>query len=108
MQPSAPFADIESMLTDTTMGMLANVIVTPTTGEPFLAMLDVAATEFFDSSRGADYTLRYASTHALSRGDTLTVAGSPLVGLDVVLKVSEKPTALRAGHESVAPLVKAA
>lgn len=83
------------------------VIVTPEQGDAFLAMLDVANTEFFDSARGADYTLRYAAGPALERGATLTVSGSPLVGEGVQLTVAEKPTPQHAGHEYVAPLVRA-
>lgn len=106
MQPSAPFADIESMLTDTTMGMLANVVVTPSEGEPFAAMFDVDTTDFFDSARGVDYVLRYASSHSLERGENLTVSGSPLVAEGVTLTVSEKPRSTAAGHEYIAPLVR--
>lgn len=106
MQPSAPFADVESALTEVTMSMLANVVVTPSEGEPFAAMFDVDTTEFFDSARGADYVLRCAASHSLERGDTLTVSGSPLVAGDVVLTVAEKPRPVAAGHELIAPLVR--
>ena len=107
MTTGAPFADIEAMLTDTTMSMLANVIVTPAAGDPFPAMLDVANTEFFDTISDVDYTLRYVAGPALERGDTLTVSGSLLVGEGVQLTVTEKPAPQHAGHEYVATLVTA-
>lgn len=103
---AAPFADIEAMLADVTVSMLANVIATPMGGgDAFPAMFDVADTEFFDHAAGADYTLRYAATAAsLARGDDLTLSANPLVGLDVVLRVVATPRPLHGGHERVARL----
>lgn len=107
MTTGAPFADIETMLTETTMSMLGNVIVTPAVGDPFPAQFDPDTTDFFDTARGADYTLRYATAAAtLARGDTVTISGSPLLPAGTALKVAEKPRPLQSGHEHIAPLAR--
>lgn len=83
------------------------VTVTPENGAPFAAILAIATTDFFDTARGADFTLRYASTAAtLARGDTLAISGSPLLPDGAVLKVTEKPRPLQAGHEHIAQLAR--
>lgn len=103
----APFADLESRMTDDCMSMLANVIVTPASGAPFGAILDIATTDFFDTARGADFTLRYATAAAtLARGDTVTLSSTPLLPAGATLKVAEKPRPLQSGHEHIAPLAR--
>lgn len=106
MSLEAPFADLEHMLTDVTMSMLANVIVTPQSGVAFPAQFDVGSTDFFESARGCDFTLRYAGAGTLARGEIVTIAGSPLVADDIELQVAEKPRPQGAGYEFIAPLVR--
>lgn len=101
----APFAEVEDMLTETTVGMLADVVVTPEGGEPFVAMLSLNDTDFFDGVRGCDWLLRYAAPAALQRGQSLTLAGSSSVPTGA-LRVAEKPRALHGGREFVAALAK--
>ncbi|WP_068635019.1 hypothetical protein [Thauera butanivorans] len=101
----APFAEIEDMLTEATVGMLADVVVTPDGGEPFAGMLSLNDTDFFDGVRGCDWLLRYAAPAALQRGQNLTLAGSASAPAGV-LRVAEKPRALHGGREFVAPLAK--
>lgn len=86
---------------------LANVTVTAGVAS-FRAMLDINTTEFFDGTKGADFTLRYQSGNTLVRGDVITVSATPLVPADTELQVCEKPQILADGHEFVAQLVRAA
>lgn len=104
---ATPFALLEQRLTAAVSARLSNVVAHTAAGE-FQAQFDIDTTEFFDGTKGADFTLRYAGPNTLARGDILTIEGSPLVGADVDLQVAEKPRAVGAGHEFIAQLVRAA
>ncbi len=92
--PAAPFADIEQMLTDVTVGMLANVVVTPLAGEPFAAFFTVAGVDpLAPPSFVGDYELRYAARAALLQvGDLLVIRGGHY-------RVAEDPAPIGAGTE---------
>lgn len=103
---ATPFAALAQRMTSAVYARLADVECNAN-GVTFAAMLDVDTTDFFDTARGVDFVLRYAAGPVLERGDTLTVAGSPLVPQGVDLVVSERPRPLSSGHECIAPLVRA-
>lgn len=103
MTELAPFADIENMLSETTMGMLANVVV-QANGATFGAMLDVTDRTAYDTVTIGDYSLRYLTADVrIEQGDEVTVSAGPLAGS---YAVAEPPQRIN-GHESVAGLVRA-
>lgn len=99
MTTDAQFADIEAILTDTTMSMLANVIVTPATGGEFVAILRLADTDpLSPPSIVGDYELRYAlASVALAPGDILSIRGQQY-------RVADDPYRIGDGREAVARL----
>ncbi len=97
--PTAPFADIEQMLTDVTVGMLANVVAIPLAGEPFAAFFTVAGVDPLEPpSFVGNYELRYAARAALlDVGDLLVIRGGHF-------RVAGDPAPIGAGTEFVARL----
>lgn len=99
MSPIAPFAESESMLSDVTMGVLSNVIVTPATGDAFPAMFDVADRQAFDAATVGDYRLRYQTVAAvLEKGDTITIDSAEYLVLTHPERIN--------GHESAVELAR--
>jgi len=99
MALTAPFADIEDMLTEATISMLSNVVVTPATGGEFIAILRLADTDpLSPPSIVGDYELRYAlASVALAPGDILSIRGQQY-------RVADDPYRIGDGREAVARL----
>lgn len=95
----APFADIEDMLTEATISMLSNVVVTPATGGEFVAILRLADTDpLSPPSIVGDYELRYAlASVALAPGDILSIRGQQY-------RVADDPYRIGDGREAVVRL----
>ncbi|APR05643.1 hypothetical protein [Thauera chlorobenzoica] len=99
MPLTAPFADIEDMLTGAAFALLSNVVVTPATGGEFLAIFRLADIDpLSPPSIVGDYELRYPLADAtLVPGDILTLRGQQY-------RVADDPYRLADGHEAVVPL----
>lgn len=98
--PTAPFSAIENMLTDVTMSMLSNVVVTPVAGADFPGIFSEADDGVFDAVLAGEITLRYPLQAAsLQRGDLLTLRGAQY-------RVAEKPRRIGVGHEAIAVLIE--
>ena len=99
MTLTAPFADIEDMLTESTISLLSNVVVTPATGGEFLAIFRLADTDpLSPPSIVGDYQLRYPLAAAtLAPGDVLTLRGAQY-------RVSDDPYRIGDGREAVVRL----
>lgn len=98
---SAPFADVEAMLSEQTHALLDNVVVTPASGgQPFTAQFDVADRSAFDAAVVGDYTLRYLAADAagLAQGQVLEIAGASY-------EVAERPVRINA-HEMLVGLIE--
>lgn len=105
MLPATPFADLDDMLTATTLGMLADVIVIPEGGgAPFAAMLEHGALDRFDGTRVSDWVIRYAAPNVLAKSAYLSVQGSQRLAADTRLQVVADPEPQHGGREFLAYL----
>lgn len=101
--PSAPFAAAEELLTRATFSVLADVVVTPPSGEAFPAMLSAADTDasVFGQVQAGALELRYvtASAPALQAGDVVQAGGHRY-------RIAEPPRRIAAGRECIATLTE--
>lgn len=98
----AAFAELEELMTQAVYAHLANVTVTPSVGQPFDALLDVADAMEFDAIAHATHTLRApsASVAGWSVGTQVPIGSA-------VYRVAAPPMRINA-HESRIALVLAA